>query len=117
MSNYLLLMRNNNFGQLYLGKEFICYTIDPHKLTSGIYTLEMDYSPKFKTTLPHLYNEEFEASRGFRIHAGNTLNDSNGCILVGYMIDYKFKLYDSKKALNRLLQVIRENNICQIIIV
>lgn len=48
---------------------------------------------------------------------GNTLKDSNGCILVGDKIDYKFKLYDSKKALNRLLQIIRENEICQIVIV
>ena len=48
---------------------------------------------------------------------GNTLKDSDGCILVGDMIDYNFKLYNSKKALDRLLQVIRENEICQIIIV
>ena len=110
-------MRNNNFGQLYYGEELICYTLDPHILQSGVYTLEMDYSPKFKTTLPHLYNDEIEASRGFRIHAGNTLKDSKGCVLVGDMIDYNFKLYNSKKALNRLLQVIKENEICQIVIV
>lgn len=48
---------------------------------------------------------------------GNTLKDSDGCILVGDMIDVHFKLYNSKKALERLLQVIRENEICQIVIV
>ena len=117
MSNYILLIRNNNYGQLFFGNELICFSLDPHKLTSGTYTLELDYSPKFKTILPHIYNDEIEASRGFRIHPGNTLKDSNGCILVGDMIDYKFKLYNSKKALNRLLQIIRDNEICQIVIV
>ena len=48
---------------------------------------------------------------------GNTLKDSDGRILVGDMIDVHFKLYNSKKALERLLQVIRENEICQIVIV
>ena len=67
--NHLLLMRNDNYGQLYLDKELICYTLDPHILDTGVYTLEMDYSPKFKATLPHIYNEEIKASRGFRIHA------------------------------------------------
>ena len=117
MSNYILLIRNDNYGQLFFDNELICYTIDPHILTTGTYNIQVNYSPKFKIDLPLIYNKEFSASRGFRIHAGNTLKDSNGCILAGDMIDYKFKLYNSKKALNRLLQVIRENEICQIVIV
>lgn len=117
MSNYILLIRNNNYGQLFFGNELICFALDPHILTTGTYNIQVNYSPKFKKELPLIYNEEFSASRGFRIHAGNTLKDSNGCILVGDMIDYKFKLYNSKKALNRLLQIIRDNEICQIVIV
>lgn len=117
MSNYILLIRNDNYGQLFFGNELVCYTIDPHILTTGTYNIQVNYSPKFKKELPLIYNKEFSASRGFRIHSGNTLKDSNGCILVGDMIDYKFKLYDSKKALSRLLQIIRENNIKELIIV
>lgn len=68
--NHLLLIRNDNYGQLYLDKELICYTLDPHILNTGVYTLELTYSLKFKATLPHIYNDtEIKASRGFRIHA------------------------------------------------
>jgi hypothetical protein len=65
---HLILKRNKDFGMLFYMGKLICYTIDPHKLTTGLYTLELDYSPKFKATLPHIYNEEIKASRGFRIH-------------------------------------------------
>ena len=66
---HLILKRNKDFGMLFYMGNLICYTIDPHKLTTGLYSLELDYSPKFKATLPHIYNEEIKASRGFRIHA------------------------------------------------
>lgn len=62
-------MRNDNFGQLYLNSELICYTIDPHKLTSGVYNLQLNQSPKFKKELPLIYNDCFPANRGFRIHS------------------------------------------------
>ena len=62
-------MRNDNYGQLYFDKELICYTIDPHKLTTGVYNIQLNYSPKFKKELPLIYNDYFLASRGFRIHA------------------------------------------------
>lgn len=112
----LTLLRNAKFGQVFMNEELLCYTIDPHILTNGVYTLALNYSPKFKTNLPHLYNDEFIASRGFRIHAGNTLKDSDGCILVGDKIDYKYTLYDSRKALRRLISTIKENDIWRLII-
>ena len=116
-NNYLLLIRNDNYGHIYYDTTLICYTIDPHVLTTGTYNIQVNYSHKFKKELPLIYNNEFSAQRGFRIHAGNTLKDSQGCILVGDAIDYKFKLRDSKKALNRLLQVIKENEIKELVII
>lgn len=115
--NSLILIRNEMFGMMYFNDEMICYTIDPHVLTKGTYKLEVNYSPKFKTDLPLIYNDNFPASRGIRCHSGNTLKDSQGCILVGNSITYTFTLLESKKALERLLRTIKENNICQLIII
>lgn len=108
---HLVIKRNKDFGQLiYMGK-LICFTIDPHKLTPGLYNLKLNYSTKFKTNLPLLYNEDFGEERGFRIHAGNTLKDSNGCILVGTAIDTEFKLMNSRTALSNVLDILRESDI------
>lgn len=113
----LILIRNSKFGMLYTDwAELICYTIDPHVLTKGTYSLEMTYSPKFKRELPLIYNEDFIADRGFRIHVGNTLKDSQGCILVGDAIDYNYALRDSRKALERVVTIIKNNKIEKLII-
>lgn len=94
--------------------EFICYGLDPCILSPGVYSVECNYSPKFKRILPLFYTpgrySEFPASRGLRIHAGNTLKDSQGCILVGmkYQVDIEgnITLIDSKVALDKLMNEI-----------
>lgn len=110
----LILIRNKNFGMLYAGSEFLCFTLDPGIIEDGEYKLVINRSPKFKTDLPLIYNDKFPASRGLRVHAGNTLKDSQGCILVGNSLTYVFTLVDSKKALERVLCAIKEYNICQL---
>lgn len=94
--------------------EFICYGLDPCILSPGTYSVECNYSPKFKRILPLFYTtgkySEFPASRGLRIHAGNTLKDTQGCILVGmkYQVDTEgnITLIDSKVALDKLMNEI-----------
>ena len=50
-------------------------------IPKGIYNVIVSFSPKFKRDLPRLLNvPSFE---GILIHAGNTTNDTHGCILVG----------------------------------
>lgn len=113
----LILVRNDKFGLLYTDwAELICYTIDPRVLTNGTYSIEMTYSPKFKRELPLIYNKDFSSNRGFRIHAGNTLNDSQGCILVGDAIDYTYTLRDSRIALERVIKLIKKEGIKKLII-
>lgn len=113
----LILVRNDKFGMLYNDwAQLICYTIDPHVLSNGTYNIEMTYSPRFKRELPLIYNAEFNTNRGFRIHAGNTLKDSQGCILVGDAIDYTYTLRDSKKALERIVKLMQCSNIKKLII-
>ena len=72
-------------GSLYLNGAFICYTLEnaAKAIPCGMYTVQNSKSPKFKRELPLLHNEKVPASRGIRIHVGNTAKDSQGCVLVG----------------------------------
>ena len=72
-------------GSLYLNGAFICYTLEnsAKAIPCGMYTLQNSKSQKFKRELPLLHNAKVPASRGIRIHRGNTANDAQGCVLVG----------------------------------
>jgi hypothetical protein len=72
-------------GSLYLNGAFICYTLEnaAKAIPCGMYTVQNSKSPKFKRELPLIYNSTVKASRGIRIHVGNTVASSSGCILVG----------------------------------
>ncbi len=72
----------------------------------GIYDVILSYSLRFKQELPLLKNvPNFE---GVRIHAGNTIKDTEGCILVG--TDYAGDaLLESRKALRKLLIALKES--------
>lgn len=72
-------------GSLFLGGVVIAYTLENASKTipAGLYSIENSKSPKFKRELPLLYNAAVPAKRGIRIHVGNTVASSSGCILVG----------------------------------
>lgn len=72
-------------GRLFLGGTCICYTLENRSkaIPCGTYNIENSKSPKFKRELPLIYGYKVAASRGVRIHAGNTSKDSAGCVLVG----------------------------------
>lgn len=93
------------------GYEDLCFVIDPKVLKEGRYNLEICYSPKFKKDLPLIYNDKFPASRGFRIHSGNSIEDTKGCLLVGDSVTYKNTLANSKKALERVIRAIKDYDI------
>ena len=72
-------------GSLYLNGAFVCYTLEnaAKAIPCGMYTVQNSKSPKFKRELPLIYNGNVSASRGIRMHVGNTVASSSGCILVG----------------------------------
>lgn len=87
----LTLVRYNRtetavLGSLYMNGAFVCYTLEnaAKAIPCGLYNVQNSKSPKFKRELPLIYNSTtVKASRGIRIHRGNTFKDSQGCVLVG----------------------------------
>ena len=81
-------------GRLILGDAALTLaTLEPwqYAIPAGCYRLRLTYSPTFRELLPLLDGVLGYARQphngirrtGIRIHAGNTIADSRGCILVG----------------------------------
>ena len=72
-------------GRLCLDGAFICDTLERRDkmIPIGTYKVEVNLSPKFKRELPLISSASVPASRGIRIHVGNSLKDTSGCVCVG----------------------------------
>lgn len=86
----LVLVRNIRkagaiLGTLSFNGAPICWTLEnsDKAIPAGYYSVYNSKSPKFKRELPLVSSATLPASRGIRIHVGNTVKDSAGCILVG----------------------------------
>lgn len=94
----LLLKRqpSNNgttLGTLFVNGSFCCFTLEDQIRSDGIkvqgetaipeghYRVRITYSQRFKRMMPLL--QDVPGFSGIRIHAGNTNEDTSGCILVG----------------------------------
>ncbi len=85
---------DSTLGELYINDKFFCYTLEdlvrefPNKVKGktaiwyGTYKVIIDYSNRFKRDMIHIL--DVPLFEGIRIHAGNTDEDTEGCILVGY---------------------------------
>lgn len=106
-------------GVLMLGNAFECYTLEdrlrprgekvPGKtaIPAGLYRVRVTWSPRFSRELPLV--ERVPGFQGIRIHAGNTAEDTDGCILVGRRRDADTVL-ESRAALEPLVQKIKESD-------
>jgi len=73
-------------GSLLIGGTKICDTLENKDklIPCGAYKLSVSKSPKFKRDLVLISNNDVPATRGVRIHAGNSAKDSSACVLVGF---------------------------------
>ena len=103
-------------GELFIDDEFECFTLEDQvretdqpveswkipgntAIPRGLYKITLDYSVRFQQTMPRLL--DVEGFRGIRIHPGNTIHDTEGCILVGTAVN-KNVLVASLDAYNKL---------------
>lgn len=109
------------------GSEFRCYTLEDcdRRLSSedslehvkelkvygktaipyGTYEVAITYSNRFKKFLPLLLN--VKGFDGIRIHAGNTEEDTLGCVLVGEQKDVlNNRILNSRDAFNDFFKII-----------
>ena len=94
------------FGQLYVDGTFFCDTLEntDYAIPTGFYRLRVTMSPRFKIFLPIL--DGVIGRTGIRIHAGNTIDHTEGCILVGEADLPNLRLLSSLKTLHRLCDVL-----------
>ena len=86
-------------GKLFVNGHYVCDTLEPTwrdvgigrpgrkvpgctAIPEGRYAVAVTFSPKFNRWLPLLLNVPLFS--GIRIHAGNTADDTRGCILPGF---------------------------------
>ena len=109
----------STIGSLYVNGIFFCYTLEDkdRKLEAGgvkeyaktaiprgKYKVINSFSNRFKKYLPELVNVPQFA--GIRIHAGNTAEHSEGCILVGSTKAVDF-IGNSKVTFDKLMKAIQ----------
>ena len=103
-------------GSLYLNGAFVCYTLEnaAKAIPCGMYKVQNSKSPKFKRELPLLTSDKVSASRGIRIHVGNTAASSSGCVLVGMTREVHLlggsKLNESKNAETMVTMICRNES-------
>ena len=93
----VLIDHNWNFG--------VYYTIEKlgKMIPEGSYWTKLTYSPKFKKDLPLIWSDKVSKNRGIRIHNGNSVKDTDGCILIGNAADLtSLEIYRSIPAVAQL---------------
>ena len=116
--------KHYTMGTLSIEGEHFCDTLEPTwrdigphgkgikipgktAIPEGRYALYVTRSPKFNAWLPLL--RQVPNFVGIRIHAGNTVEDTAGCILVGHALPkYRGRLFDSQQWLQRLMERLGE---------
>lgn len=90
----------------------VYYTIEKlsKMLPEGSYWMKLTYSSKFKKDLPLIWSDKVHKNRGIRIHNGNTVKDTDGCILIGNSADLtRLEIYRSVPAVAQLVKAMNKS--------
>lgn len=82
---------------------------DKTAIPEGFYETKLVYSERFKMWVPKLFNVPFFTD--IEIHAGNTADDSSGCLVCGYN-RIVGKVLDSKICLGKIVDEIKKYDLC-----
>lgn len=106
----LLILRTNQVGKAVMGTLFLddkplCNTLELADIIPlGWYRLELTYSPKFRRLLPLLCC--VPGHTAIRMHAGNTLDDTKGCILLGTACGNVPRLSNARDAEQKVVRLL-----------
>lgn len=102
-------------GEMYVDGEWECFTLEdePRKvkvagrtaIPAGKYNVIIDMSARFRRPMMHVL--DVPGFEGIRIHAGNTAEDTDGCILVGQVRGIA-TVGDSRLALSALQEKVKD---------
>ena len=110
---------NYTIGRFFVNGELWCNSLEdkvrdltkekkvPGKtaIPAGTYKVALTYSARFKRMLPLLLDVPYFT--GIRIHAGNTHEDTEGCLLLGEN-KVKGKVINSRFWVNKLINLIKK---------
>ena len=99
------------FGKLYFNGGIVCYTLEnaAKAIPCGLYMVQNSISPKFKRELPLIWNSGVPSTRGIRLHVGNTVASSSGCVLVGMGRDYKKQTLSESSNAEKMVTMLCRN--------
>jgi hypothetical protein len=99
-------------GRMYINGTYVADTLEPPEMKAGgcipagTYRVRMQYSMKFGKSMPRIENVPYRS--GILIHAGNTPDDTKGCILVGHNTQ-PGKVMLSQRTLNPIIRKIMKS--------
>lgn len=82
---------------------------DKTAIPEGFYEIKITHSAKYNKMLPEIINVPYFS--GIRIHAGNSADDSSGCLICGYN-KIVGKVVDSRKCLKEIIDEIQRYDLC-----
>lgn len=106
--------KDYTIGKLFINNKYFCDTLEDAvrpdgmkvygktAIPAGTYKVELTESPRFRCLMPLIC--DVPNFTGVRIHSGNTAEDTDGCVLVGFN-KVKGKVINSRETFGKLLSL------------